>query len=625
MSIVPNDVISQIKNKAEIADVIGSYIQLKKFGSNNFKALCPFHNEKTPSFNVNTLKQMFYCFGCHKGGDVFKFVMEKEGVDFLDALHILADKYGVLIPEENPNNLNAQNNASSEFQRTTKERLFKLNELLTTFFENNLHSKKNQAVSDYVRERHLPIDIIKKFRIGAALDAWNAALIHANESGFSAEEMVLAGAAIKKEETGHLYDRFRNRMVFPIQDAQGRIAGFSARSIDNNTKGAKYVNTPETPIFVKGRMLYALPLAKSGIHELKHVILCEGQIDVIAMHRAGFTNAVAPQGTAFTDEQSRLLKRYTDQIMVAFDSDEAGQKATRRVMELLLPLGFTVRIMPIPKGEDPDSLFNAEGYHGLQRIHKASVDFFDFLFHAYSQEFDGNSPVGITKINEKILKMISLIPNGVLRASYSSKLAQYLSLPQNAVFMELNKLRRRDTFRKRGASEDYRNANNLLNANEKNIHYPNTQIAKAEEEILEVVLSSSSYARVLAEQLPANMISDSPVGKAINKVVAMTINGEWDEVESVLKDEITLNPQPEITRIITAPQINAENEEKRNSLLEEALKSCIITIKSYYLKKEIGDVKEKIRICENDAEKDGLYRKCMKLDSDLKLLYSFNR
>ena len=617
MNLNLDGVIQQIKSRADIVDVIASYIQLKKFGSNSFKALCPFHNEKTPSFNVNPVKQMFYCFGCHKGGDVIKFVMEKEGVDFLNAIHLLASRYNIIIPEQN-----VQNSIYSKTSSTgiNKDRLFQINEQLALFFENNLENNKPQEVSEYLKTRSLPENIRKIFRIGSALDSWTAALDILKSKGFTEEEIIAAGVAIKKEETTRIYDRFRNRLIFPIWDEQNRVVAFSARTIEKNPKIAKYINSPESIIFTKGKVLYALPIARNNIKSSQHAILCEGQMDVIAMHRAGFTNTVAPQGTAFTDEQARLLKRYTDQVMLAFDSDSAGIKAILRTIEILLPVGFAIRVMVMPNGTDPDSLFRERGYHGLREIHAASLDFFDYLFNTYSGTFDKSSPQGQAKIVDNILKVISIIQNSVLRASYTSRLAQYLDLPQNAVFQELNRLRKKDSYRK-----NY--TNNSLNQNQTptaphELSSIPKRLQKAEEELLDVILSHSSFARILADELPREMISNSLVGQAINLVIAMTLNDEWCDAEETLKKQLINQPNEIITKIIASPYPHTEDKDKLYDLQTKTLKSCIATIKSHFYKIEIEKIKNEIRNENNEEKKENLYKQCMDTVKKLNKLHS---
>ena len=614
MSINLNETIQEIKDRADIVDVISSYIHLKKFGANSFKALCPFHNEKTPSFNVNPVKQMFYCFGCHKGGDVIKFVMDKEGVDFVNAIHILASKYNIIIPEKNTQR---SSNSQSTYSGISKDRLFQIHEILTVFFETNLQNNTPKQVSDYLKQRALPEDIIKKFRIGAAPDSWTDSLHLLKSQGFTENEIVEAGVAIKKEENDRIYDRFRNRLLFPIWDEQNRVVAFSARSIEANPQGAKYINSPESMIFTKGKVLYALPLARNNIKASEHAILCEGQMDVIAMHRAGFTNAVAPQGTAFTDEQARLLKRYTEQVMLAFDSDQAGIKAIFRTIEVLLPIGFAIRVMVMPNGSDPDSIFKEQGYYGLRDIHAASLDFFDYLFNTNAGKIDKTSPQGQSKIVNNMLKIISIIPNSVLRASYTSRLAQYLSLPQNAVFQELNNLRKKDSYKK-NYIQSSKNQNPINTQMAPPLSTEQKRLAKAEEALLEVILSDSSYARKLAKELPSEMISKTQIGQAINLIIAMTINDEWCDAENALLEQLRNSPNATITKIIASPYPQTEDKDKLKKHHSKTLNTCISTIKTHFYNRDIEMIKNKIRAETNEEVKDELYKECMKLITEMK-------
>ena len=615
MSVNLDDTIQQIKNNADIVDVIGSYIHLKKFGANSFKALCPFHNEKTPSFNVNPVKQMFYCFGCHKGGDVIKFVMDKEGVDFVNAIHILASKYNIIIPEKNAQR---SSNSQSKYSGISKDRLFQIHEILTDFFASNLQNNNPKQVSEYLKQRALPEDIIKKFRIGAAPDSWTDSLHLLKTKGFTENEIVEAGVAIKKEENGRVYDRFRNRLLFPIWDEQNRVVAFSARSIEANPQGAKYINSPESMIFTKGKVLYALPLARNNIKASEHAILCEGQMDVIAMHRAGFTNAVAPQGTAFTDEQARLLKRYTEQVMLAFDSDQAGIKAIFRTIEVLLPIGFAIRVMVMPNGSDPDSIFKEQGYYGLRDIHAASLDFFDYLFNMNAAQIDKTSPQGQSKIVANMLKVISIIPNSVLRASYTSRLAQYLSLPQHAVFQELNSLRKKDSYKKSFVQSSQNQNTTNTQAPPPPLSPEQKHLAIAEEALLEVILTDSSYARKLAKELPSEMISNSQIGQAINLILAKTINDEWCDAENALVEQLRNNPNAIITKILASPYPQTDDKDKLQKGHLKTLNSCIATIKTHFYNRDIEMLKNKIRAEKNEEIKEELLKKCMDMVTEMK-------
>lgn len=613
---IPDEIVEEIRDKADVADVIGSYIQVKRAGSGKFKALCPFHQEKTPSFHINSDRQTYHCFGCGKGGDVFRFVMEREGVDFPNAVHMLADRYNVIIPEPEQ-----RQHGGGSFPATVntghkvqKDRLYKLNEEVAVFFQNFLANHSQSPVAQYLYGRQLPPDIISNFRIGAAPDEWTAAFDFFISRGYTQEEIVNSGSAIRKEDTGRVYDRFRNRLIFPIWDEQGRVAGFSARTVEAETQGAKYVNSPETPIFHKSRVLYALPLARGGIKNMGCAVLCEGQMDVIAMHRAGFNNAVAPQGTAFTDEQGRILKRYTDQVLIAFDSDDAGLNATMRTIEILLPIGFSVRVVCIPSGYDPDTLYREYGAEGVEKVTDEALDFFDFVLMRAENEYDKTTPWGQSKIVDTILNYVSKINNTVLRSSYCSQLAQKLALPQNAVFHELNRFRKQDKFRSDRA-ENRHQYHQHQQQQQQDAPAPaplevppqkpvNKAVLNAEEVLLELALSHGTIGKQLAEQLPAEMISDTPVGKALNEVIAMTLNGEWKEVEDTLIAKFSHAPNPTITRILTSPSLKSKDPEKIHEVQEKALNDCINTIKKFYAKLALDNLQRQIAVSTGEEKQE---------------------
>jgi DNA primase len=489
---IPDDTVEQIRSRADIADVIGSYLPLKRAGSNRHKALCPFHNEKTPSFVVSSDRQTFHCFGCNVGGDVFKFIMEKESVDFPNAIHMLAEKYNVPIPE--PEFKHKHNvNSPPKGPRIKKERLYQLNEDLASFFEKHLHTYPQSEVGVYLQQRGLPADVITNFRIGSSPNDWHGAHNYFLKKGYSQDELTTGGVLVSND-SGNVYDRFRNRLMFSIWNEQGRIVGFSGRSVEKDPQGGKYVNTPETPLFTKSRILYALSLAREAIKSHDYAILSEGQLDTIAFHRAGFTNAVAPQGTAFTDEQARILKRYTDKILIAFDSDTAGQKATLRSMEIMLPIGFDIKVLIMPDGSDPDTVFNSSGQAGLEQLVQNSMSFFDYVYFQATLQNDVNDPWGKNQVVDSVLKFISKINSPVLRSTYCSQLANKLSLPDNAVFQELNKFRKQDHFR---AKKTKYKPTEIPPPTEAVPQQPKIPIAvqKAEAGLLELSLSHGTYGK----------------------------------------------------------------------------------------------------------------------------------
>ncbi len=362
--------LEQIRAASDIVDVIGSYIPLKRAGA-NFVALCPFHKEKSPSFNVNPHRQIFHCFGCHKGGDVFTFVKEYESIDFVEAVKRLADR--AKIP------LETQQGGAREQTRHLKDSLLQIHEQIAQRWQNCLAGEAAaQAGRDYLAKRGVSAEAVKLFRIGCAPDAWDDTVNWAKSKGHELELMEKAGLIIRKEGTDRYYDRFRGRLMFPICDEQGRVIGFSGRVLTGDEKTAKYVNSPETPIFTKSKVFFGLDKSKRAILDAGCAIVCEGQLDLIACFMAGVQNIIAPQGTAFTAEHSRILKRYADEVVLCFDSDEAGQNAAVRSLDHLLESGLAVRVAVVPPPHDPDSFIKANGGEAFRALIEKAEGFFDY-------------------------------------------------------------------------------------------------------------------------------------------------------------------------------------------------------------------------------------------------------
>ncbi|HEX7569808.1 MAG TPA: DNA primase, partial [Verrucomicrobiae bacterium] len=375
----------QIRAASDIVDVIGAYVPLKKNGA-NFTALCPFHKEKSPSFNVNPHKQIFHCFGCHKGGDVFTFVKDYENIGFMDAVRRLAER--AKIP------LEFENTPGAQESRHLKDQLLDIHDQLTTRWQNCLANEAaGQLARDYLAKRGVSADAIKLFRIGAAPELWDDTVNWARSKKFDLATVEKAGLIIGKEldappTTGtndenpqsaiRYYDRFRGRLMFPICDEQGRVVGFSGRVLSGDEKTAKYVNSPETPIFTKSKIFFGLDKSKRAILDAGYAIICEGQLDLIACFTNGVQNIVAPQGTAFTDQHARMLKRYADEVVLCFDSDEAGQNAAVRSLDHLLASGLAIRVAVVPRPHDPDSFIKANGGDAFKQLIAEADGFFDY-------------------------------------------------------------------------------------------------------------------------------------------------------------------------------------------------------------------------------------------------------
>ncbi|HCE44833.1 MAG TPA: DNA primase [Lentisphaeria bacterium] len=591
---IPDDIINEIRSRCDIVDIIQAYIPLKRSGG-RFRALCPFHGEKTPSFFVNQDRQSYHCFGCQKGGDVFRFVMDKEGVDFPNAAHILASRCGVVIPEKQHGA--GHGGKSSDETGRQREKLYKIHEELASWYSGLLNERPNSRVAEYVRMRGIPGESLSKFRLGSAPDSWDEALKLLGGKGYSTEDIVLAGIAVRNEENSRIYDRFRNRLVFPIWDEQGRVVGFSARTVEKESEGAKYVNSPETPIFKKSRILYALHLAREAIREKGYAILCEGQLDVIAMHSAGFNNAVAPQGTAFTEEQGRILRRYAEKAFLCFDADEAGMKASLRVLEILLPLGFEVRIISFPSGKDPDEYLKTSGPGALKLSVEAAVSFFDHVLNKAVREFDQTSPFGKNKIVSEVLYYISKIESSVVRSTYASELAESMKLSENIVFSELNKKLDKPSYQFRQDAEPVQPVQEEQDSG----------LVKAEETLLELCIGHGDIGRRLSEELPSEMISRTPVGRALDTVISLTVNGEWENSVRALLNQVCDDPSPTLSRILAGD--GKENFTSEN--IKKAVNDCLFVIKKHFLESEMNVLLKDIAGCQDDDEKNRLRAVCI--------------
>ena len=424
----------QIRAASDIVDVIGSYLPLKRAGA-NFVALCPFHKEKTPSFNVNPHKQIFHCFGCHKGGDVFTFVKEYESIDFPEAVRRLADR--AKIP------LEYEKTGAQQETRHLKETLLLIHEQIAQRWQNALASEASgQIARDYLARRGVAGEAVKLFRLGSAPDAWDDTVNFAKGKGHPLELVEKAGLILRKEGSDSYYDRFRGRLMFPICDEQGRVIGFSGRVLSGDEKTAKYVNSPETPIFTKSKVFFGLDKSKRALLEAECAIVCEGQLDLIACFMAGIQNVVAPQGTAFTADHARILKRYVEEVVLCFDSDEAGQNAAVRSLENLLASGLAVRVAVVPSPHDPDSFIKASGGPAFKQLIDSAEGFFDYYLNRLCAINDVTADKGRLAVLRDMAEAVHKTGNVVLVDKYAQKTALRLGVSPDSVRDEFKKLSR---------------------------------------------------------------------------------------------------------------------------------------------------------------------------------------
>src|SRR5437867_3004895 len=426
MGTIPSETIEQIAAANDIVEVIGSYFPLKRAGT-NFKALCPFHQEKTPSFTVSPNRQTFHCFGCGAGGSVFRFVMDYEHIDFPSAVRKLAARAGITVVEK-------RGASDEDRQYETRKNLLKLHAEAAGWFHENLIKKEiGEPARKYLKQRGITGEIAKRWQLGYAPDEWDAFGGWARAQGYDTRELITGGLLKTKDENEthrrqSAYDRFRDRIMFPICNDIGEVIAFSGRLLKDEEGAAKYLNSPETPLFRKGNVLFGLHKTKRALIEADCAIVCEGQIDLISLFEAGITNVVAPQGTAFTENQARILKRFVDEVVLCFDSDAAGAKAAERSLDALLQNDLIVRVVELPVGEDPDSLVRREGKEKFENRVAGAQDFFDYWIEREMEAADVSSLGAKLQLARRMAETVSRVHDPLMRGEVVNKASARLGV-----------------------------------------------------------------------------------------------------------------------------------------------------------------------------------------------------
>jgi len=427
MSRIAEESIQKVADASDIVEIIGSYFPLKRAGT-NFRALCPFHKEKSPSFHVNPSRQSFHCFGCGAGGGVFRFVMDYERVDFPSAVRKLAQRTGIILAEND--------DPQEQVRRDQRSRLMELHRETAAWFHLNLlRSKEAHHARAYLKKRGLTKEIAVEWQLGYAPTGWEVFRNWGLGKGFTRNEMIQGGLlASKEEDPSGGYDRFRDRLMFPIRNDYGEVVAFSGRILNDSDREAKYVNSPETPIFSKGRILFGLDKSKRPLIDAGQAIVLEGQIDLISAFEHGVKNVVAPQGTAFTADQARLLRRFVERVILCFDSDTAGQNAVQKSLPSLLAAGIEVRVARLPKGSDPDSLIREQGVKAFQERLEKAKDFFDHTMERARDEHGGTlGPREKAILARQLGGFLALLPEAALRETTTSHVASLLGISPGAL------------------------------------------------------------------------------------------------------------------------------------------------------------------------------------------------
>ncbi len=484
----PPSFLDELAARNPIEEVVGQYVNLKRSGSNLF-GLCPFHGEKTPSFSVSPDKGIYYCFGCHKGGSVINFEMEIEGLSYPDAVRALAKRAGLTVPEDEQ--------YQSRFRH--QERLWALNKEAARFFHGALFQPEGAAGLEYAGKRGMPKSTLTKFGIGFAPDSWDALCKAMEAKGFTQEELRSAGLVSVSQKNGRIYDRFRNRLMFPIIDVRGNVIGFGGRVMDNSTP--KYLNSPETEIFNKRKNLFALNLAKKS--RLGYLILVEGYMDAVALHQYGFDCAVASLGTSLTEEHASLLARYTQQVILIYDGDEAGQNATQRAIPMLEKAGLQVKVLKMRDAKDPDEFLRKFGADRFRILLEESSNRVEYQLKAIQKKYDLNVDEERVNFITEAADFVSTLGNAVQREVYGNRAAEAAKISPEAMKIEVQKAYKRRLSREKRKQEkiDLAPARNMQ-PQSRQIRYDNVKSAAAEERVVASVMKEPALFSEIPELTP---------------------------------------------------------------------------------------------------------------------------
>lgn len=579
----PDSFLQELKLRSDITEIASSYVNLKRHGR-NMVGLCPFHGEKTPSFNIYTESGSFYCFGCGAGGDVITFIMKIENLDYVEAVKFLAQRAGMEMPE----------NAYDDSLSKLRMRIYEANREAARFFHATLLSQRGQSGLNYLRGRALSDRTIRHFGLGFADDDWNSLCNHLKNKGFSEYEIYSANLAFKRKNGNGIYDRFVNRVMFPIIDLRGNVIAFGGRIMTDEKP--KYLNTSDTPVFKKSENLFSLNNAKSS--GTRTLILCEGYMDVIALNQAGFTNAVATLGTALTNEQAVLMKRYADEVIICYDADGAGQKATARAIDILRNAGLPIKILTVPSGKDPDEFIRSKGENGPAAfkllIEKCGNDI-EYRLMKLKENYNLNTTDGKVAFLNEAVKIVATIESPIERDVFASKLCAELEIDKNAFLEQISKVKRRD--RRENIKKETRQIQAELNGQSDKInreHYKKPRSSSAEEALLVYLINNPDYANSISERVTPDKFSNSLIKRYYEYVLSKIKSGyepltsvssdfNSDEVSYLYKLISTTIPAAS-TREAVEEYINVINEESNKLTSDKLADMSADDINDYIMK-----------------------------------------
>ena len=590
---ISEEILEKIKSQNDIVDVISERVRLKKAGR-NFTGLCPFHNEKTPSFSVSQEKQIYKCFGCGEAGNVISFVMKEKNLPFIEAVKYLANRAN--IPLE-------IGNGEKSKSAKKKDLLYRVNVEAAKFFFSNLMNNKN--AKEYFLNRGIKEETIKKFGLGFANDSWNNLMFYLRKKGVSDILLEEAGLISVNKEKGRKYDRFRNRVMFPVFDYQGKVIGFGGRVLDDSKP--KYLNSPETLVFQKGTNLYGLNFALKHNMNERYFVIVEGYMDLISLHQYGITNVVASLGTALTINQARLLKRYADKVVISYDADMAGQMATLRGLEVLRTAGFDVRVLSIPQGKDPDEYVRSNGKEAFLKLINSAAPLIDYRIKKAEDGIDFRNSQSVILYAKRIMEIISDL-DPVEKDVYIKKASENTGIKEQALY-DILKSKMKDN-----------RENNFRNNKEEDRSklYVEPGFLKAERSILKIMLENKEYLQYIEERISENdfiLLEHKEIFTVIILAKGENINNIESFIESRLSNAKTIG---ELVKIKEENIFFAED-------IKIQIDDFINEIHSYKLKQRIDQLRKEQKELENQGKVEESIKLAIELASITKKLKESKR
>ncbi len=594
----PQHFIDDLKNRADIVRIIGDFVQLKKKGQNHM-ACCPFHDEKTPSFSVNASKGFYKCFGCGKGGNVFTFLMEIEGVTFPDAVRTVAEKTGIPLPEPVDDKDYAATKKKKEKRDREKLRVIELNKIALEFWEEHLYDANPQstAARKYLEGRELDEKTLEKYRIGFAPDSWDTLLNLLKEKGFEEKDIRESGLVTVNEEKDSVYDRFRGRIIFPVLDINGDPVAFGARILGKGEP--KYLNSPETAAYIKGEHLYGLFQNKEEIRRLKYAILVEGYMDLIALSQFGVQNCVASLGTALTGNQAKLLGRFARKVAVNYDGDDAGVKAARRAIETLLAQDFEIKVLVLPENKDPDDFIRAEGFEAYKDQHRNhALPYLQFVLESIVRERNISLPKQKAAAIEDAIPVLVAVRNVVERRETLKQVLRYFQMNdrvlEDHVWNEINTRASRVSSPHEERREDERLKKLVLRQNAK-------RITVAEQRLLELLVHDAELRGLILPQLEKTDYETLATAQIFELIFELEENG----VENIGPSLVEMTADDDLFHDLVPALLMSDNHREEGEAIDEVLEdaeNCAARLRSMAVERRILEISQELAFAEQNDE-----------------------